>query len=231
MRITALLQKIHELASQPEPLAAIDLDLMLDYTRVLYSDLLEWRAQAQRPVLPEPAATPEPEVPAPAPAPAPMAITPVQLPEPEPEPEPAPAEPTLEEYMAIHAGRSIQREATALAERQQMELQLNPAEDEDEEPVVIATAQHPEPVIAAAPPAPKPGRDIRGMIGINDKYQIMSELFGNDKAAYEQALDQINRAESEQAAFNWLRERLWVTEDHSDAAMIFFDVVRRFKNG
>lgn len=255
MRITALLQKIHELASQAEHATAIDIDLMLDYTRVLYSDLLEWRdayrgsqplrdavaAQAagaeQAPVAMNTMAPPQPAVP-------------VQPAIPEPAAAQVPAEPTLEEYMALHAGAAIHRERTALpdlftAHPDDDEEEEDDEVDEQESPAaqVVATAPQvsppverpapaPQPVPVAAMPAPPPPpvRDIRSMIGINDKYQIMSELFGNDKAAYEQALDMINRAESEQAAFNWLRERLWVTEDHSDAAMIFFDVVRRFKN-
>src|ERR1044072_7236492 len=45
MRIPTLLQKLSELSSQPDHRTAIDVDLMLDYTRVLYADLLEWRAR------------------------------------------------------------------------------------------------------------------------------------------------------------------------------------------
>ncbi len=260
MRITALLRKIHELAGQAENATAIDIDLMLDYTRVLYSDLLEWRATAPKPQLPkdagleqtpekvrtpENAPLPPPEIPKAAPvvsAPTEQKQAPVKpeviqqkivMPEPvkteAPKPEAVPqpfletkAEPTLEEYMSSHAGRAIHRESVSV--NGQAAASIDAAKTDTAMPVVSET---PKPV---APAPPKPARDIRSMIGINDKYQIMSELFGNDKAAYEQALDVINRAESEQAAFNWLRERLWVTEDHSDAAMIFFDVVRRFKN-
>lgn len=280
MRITALLQKIHELAGKPDEASAIDIDLMLDYTRVLYSDLLEWRKNAEAPKMPEPAVaaaqdggtgtvaaggmkplhvaepreepaqlngheqeTPKVVMPLSSPGSPVVQQTSVQFAAPEveeaepeePKPAPTPKELTLEEYLARQ--RESDRETDDTDER------------EDEAPIAAPTrAPQPVTTTAAAPPpvpvarvgapavtplpAPPPSpRDIRTMIGINDKYQIMSELFGNDKAAYEQALDVINRAESEQAAFNWLRERLWVTEDHSDAAMIFFDVVRRFKNG
>ena len=68
------------------------------------------------------------------------------------------------------------------------------------------------------------------MISINDKYQIMSELFGNDKAAYEDALNHINGPASEEAALKWLQDRLWVTEERSDAAQNFYDLVKRFKS-
>jgi len=251
MRITALLQKIHELASQAEDATAIDIDLMLDYTRVLYSDLLDWRDEVRKPQPPVKQASPnEQAVVTPAadaaPKPEPVqshfpASVPVQI-------APAlPAEPTLEEYMTTHAGMAIHRDALAQESSEATQVAYQSALDLEPQTVQEAAlpgiAEAPDSVkpdglapvtMVAELPAPtaqpKPARDIRSMIGINDKYQIMSELFGNDKAAYEQALDVINRAESEQAAFNWLRERLWVTEDHSDAAMIFFDVVRRFKN-
>ena len=45
-RVTALLRKLTALSEQPGPKAAIDVDLMLDYTRVLYADLLEWKEKA-----------------------------------------------------------------------------------------------------------------------------------------------------------------------------------------
>lgn len=84
---------------------------------------------------------------------------------------------------------------------------------------------------AAVTTAPSgPPRDIRSSISINEKYQIMSELFGNDKTAYEAALNGINSAESETAAIKWLQEQLWVTEERSEAMQQFFDLVRRFKS-
>ncbi len=42
-RIPTLLHKLHELAANREKNTEIEIDLMLDYTRVLYADLLEWR--------------------------------------------------------------------------------------------------------------------------------------------------------------------------------------------
>jgi hypothetical protein len=55
----------------------------------------------------------------------------------------------------------------------------------------------------------------------------MSELFGNDKAAYEEALDFVNSCASENSAMGWLHERLWIAEERSDAAMSFFELVSR----
>ena len=44
-RISTLLQKINELAAKDKEAGVIDIDLMMDYTRVLYADLQEWRAR------------------------------------------------------------------------------------------------------------------------------------------------------------------------------------------
>jgi hypothetical protein len=179
MRIPTLLQKIGELAAQPDRRTAIDVDLMLDYTRVLYADLLEWRSRFPAVNVPE-------------------------------QPKPVAVEPTLEEFAKTQAREEI------------------PVREES--PVVIEQSN------VEVPSIPRPqkesvaeeGKDIRSMIGINDKYQIMSELFGNDKQAYEQALDFINRSQSENMAMQWLREQLWITEERSDAALSFFDIVGRY---
>ena len=173
MRIPTLLQKLAELSAQPERRSAIDVDLMLDYTRVLYADLLEWRSRLPAPGLPQ---TQKPVV----------------------------EEPTV----AVLADTTLPQHTTA----KQVAPPPQPAPIQDERP---KTEPHTE-------------RDIRALIGINDKYQIMSELFGNDKGAYEKALDFINRCQSENMAMNWLREQLWITEERSDAAQSFFEIVNRF---
>lgn len=170
MRIPTLLQKIAELSDHPERRGAIDVDLMLDYTRVLYADLLEWRSKL-----------------------------PATL--------PSPAKP-LSEPAAIEALASAPV--------------LSPSTPE---PAPAKTASS-----AVSAPTTQPGsaKDIRSHIGINDKYQIMSVLFGNDKIAYEEALDHINSAANAESAISWLKERLWIAEEHSDGALQFFDIIRRF---
>ncbi len=42
-RVKNILQKLQEVYYSKHPKSAIDIDLMLDYTRVMYADLLEWR--------------------------------------------------------------------------------------------------------------------------------------------------------------------------------------------
>ncbi len=171
MRIPTLLEKINALAAYPEKCGALELDLMLDYTRVLYADLLEWRGRIIATAVP---------------------TAPVSAQEMIPEVEQMQAAPGPEE---THAPMP-----TPMVELHPMSMPFQ-----------------------AAHPAETP--DIRSLIGINDKYQIMSELFGNDKAAYEDALNHINGCGSEQEALEWLREQLWIAEERSDAALSFFDLV------
>lgn len=204
MRIPTLLEKIAALAAQPEQCSAIDVDLMLDYTRVLYADLLDWRRRFTAEASPQKVSVPQPFAEAPKPQPA-IAIQ-----------KPTPA---------------------AQAIVPQPVVQPKPAEEAIVKPVETPAVPTPQPRVSppvtsaplastiAAPPVA--ARDIRSMIGINDKYQIMSELFGNDKAAYEEALDFINTCPSENNAMAWLRERLWIAEERSDAAMSFFELVSR----
>ncbi|MBS1584712.1 MAG: hypothetical protein JSS82_04135 [Bacteroidetes bacterium] len=44
-RIPTILKKVMELAEKGDKNTVIDIDLMLDYTRVVYADLLEWRSR------------------------------------------------------------------------------------------------------------------------------------------------------------------------------------------
>ena len=50
-RIKTFVQKIQEIYYSKHPKSAIDIDLMMDYTRVMYIDLLEWRKEFTEPVL------------------------------------------------------------------------------------------------------------------------------------------------------------------------------------
>lgn len=44
-RVKTLLQKISDLSQKGEALSQIEVDLLLDYTRVIYADLLEYRSR------------------------------------------------------------------------------------------------------------------------------------------------------------------------------------------
>ncbi|MBS1616555.1 MAG: hypothetical protein JST06_10615 [Bacteroidetes bacterium] len=182
MRIPTLLEKISALATLPESRTAIDVDLMLDYTRVLYADLLEWRAR--------------------------MVAHPTES-----------AAPVFEAQAHSEPKAFYQEAASDKHSAAVVEI--------DSEPFLELKQSQQIDWLKAGQLTQKSDRDIRNLIGINDKYQILSELFGNDKGSYEEALDFINKSEAEADALNWLREQLWITEERSDAAQNFYEIVSR----
>jgi len=61
-RFKSLLQKLQEVYNGSQQKSAVDIDLMLDYTRVIYADLLEWRKEFTDPLRPPfPSGPREPE--------------------------------------------------------------------------------------------------------------------------------------------------------------------------
>lgn len=132
-RIQLLVQKLEDLSGKEKEIGTIDIDLMLDYTRVIYADLLELRKRLTTDTLLE--NTP-PQVTQPA---APEAVT---------------------------------------------------------EPAVMAEV------------ADVPSVDIRTAIGINDKYLFITELFKDDRAAYDEAIKKLNGCTSLQQALRYAEEEL-----------------------
>ncbi|MBA3829595.1 MAG: hypothetical protein H0X33_11710 [Taibaiella sp.] len=168
-RIPVLLQKLNELAEKDDH-TIIEIDLMMDYTRVLYADLLEWRGKEAYKI-------------------------------------PVPKEPTLEELT-----RAMQPETPVVAPKSP-----SPSIPQASVPLYIAPATPFQ--------APPPRRDIRNNIGINDKYLFISELFGSDTTAYEQALNELNAFDNHHEAMNWIHEHLYMQygwEEESEAVQTFY---------
>jgi len=188
-RIATLLEKIAELSSKKET-TLIEIDLMMDYTRVMYADLLEWRNK--------------------------IAFT---------EPLTLNSEPTLAEMASAmeenHSTLDESPEVTGPA----VELDSTSMNYES-----AAEAVTPSSISFSTPP-PYPASDIRQLIGINDKYQFISELFGNNKDAYEEVITEINAFDTEDEAFYWLRNTVapqygWKKDDESLVSL--FGLVSQF---
>lgn len=201
-RIQTLLKKIDELANKADKIDLIEVDLMLDYTKVLYADLLELRSkkvytgQAERNITPPP--------------------TPTQQP-------------------------ATQAEITEAPKKAQEEVII--PEDEivnyNDKPLNITNSEtEPKPVVEEikieelpAPQAPKEQRNINKIIGINDKYQYISELFGNDKEAYDVTLKQINNYDNADEAVSWLKSDISKKHNWDDelvSVQMFYDTVNTF---
>lgn len=155
-RINTLLQKLTELAAQDVKPTIIDIDLMLDYTRVLYADLLEVRKDA----------------------------TTVHIP-----PQPVSSVPRVDTGITDYVP--------------------------DTTPPEIKYAD-------------VPNNDIRTQIGINDKYLYISELFGDDKVAYDTAIKQLNSFNTLAEATAWVDNELSITynwDKESETVHSFYNLL------
>lgn len=172
LRIKPLLQKIEQLAEHDGG-SIIGTDLMLDYTRQLYAELLAYKTQLTAiPVYKE--------------IPAPPTKQPAQQPTvPEKAPQPV-----------YH----------------------------DERPNIIElTIEQPHPTEQI--------KDIRTLISINDKYQIISELFSNKKDEYEVMADRLNTFDTELDALKWLQDNLYFEyswREDSEALAILHSILHKF---
>jgi len=266
-RVKNLLQRLQEIYYSPHQKSAIDIDLMLDYTRVMYADLLEWRkrfnepptresAEKNEPLTSEaaPAAEARPAEPAApiltgepvneahipgAPAPHEVPVQPgdaaAKAPEPATPPPPV-AEPEKVPMAILQQDVSgISFEPPARPEpikdvKEELLIEqpaVNTGIAEKQAPPAAAIPLPEVPPAAqaeASPPAPNlPGtarmpRDIRSVIGINDKYLFLNELFNNHKSNYEETLDQLNHFSNARQAEDWIRTKVaiphkWSEED------------------
>lgn len=204
-RIQTLLKKIDDLAKKGEKLDLIELDLMLDYTKVVYADLMEVRSNKVY----------------------------VGTPEPQPEPMPTPPKPSIEPEVKVTPPDTpeIKEPVPPRSEKTEQEEPKVSIKGED--------ANTPKPVIQEVDvpeqgnpqPIPQEKKNINKVIGINDKYQYISELFNSDKEAYEAVLNTINEFNTADEAIDWLetevsKEQNWDGELLS--VQMFYDTVNTF---
>ncbi|HLO69465.1 MAG TPA: hypothetical protein VK167_01260 [Flavipsychrobacter sp.] len=167
-RIKMLLQKINEIAHKGDKATLIEIDLMMDYTRVLYADIAEIRSKLTfRTEVPDVANNPMP----------------VKVEEP------------IQEIIE----QPVQEQAVTTTT-----------------PVVTI----PEPIIKANK-AP-----IEKLIGINDKYQFISELFNNNTELYDTTIKEVGDFDSNQQAIDWLNANFkWDSEN--ETVQSFFSIINR----
>jgi hypothetical protein len=201
-RIETLLQKISELAGKGERNSVIEIDLMMDYVKVMYADMLEWRNR----VAFTDSLTPEKSAPA-------AVIEEVKIPE-APAAEPVSTAPLIPEAAAEESIPVIEEVAPVI------ELVKEPEQEVVAEPI---------------PEAPRYNfpekKDINKIIGINDKYLFISELFGNDRETYERTLAELGQFNSYDEAFEWLKENVLLgdnSEESTETVQAFYDVLHSF---
>jgi hypothetical protein len=96
----------------------------------------------------------------------------------------------------------------------------------------VKTPEQQQPVQAAQPakPAqPATGKDVRSMIGFNEKLMFLRSLFGGDAAAYDEALNHLNSTTSrdEAEAFITILQREYRWQPESEPAEMFRNLVNR----
>ncbi len=196
-RITTLMERIRELNNKPN-VDLIDLDLMMDYTKVIYADLFEWRKKI---AFNETVTIPAPETPETA------------------------EQPVLKQEHNVPAGNTTVS---------------TPA---PEQPVVAEEADYPPVALEEKPviPVEEPSfqynsphysnADLRELISINDKYQFISELFNNNRDAYEEVMQELNTFDTEEEAIIWINNSIsnqfnW--KDDMDSVQNFFRILSEF---
>lgn len=182
-RIMNLLQKLSDLANKNGEPELIDIDLMLDYTKVVYADLLEMRGR--------------------------ISFNSSLINE---QPHVTGATGTLQKPLI----------ETVSKEYNQSEVEPTPAI-----PTVNEAEKVADPIL---PSPPNTDVDIRKIIGINDKYLYISELFNNNSAAYEGVLNKLNSFGSYPEAIGWLdevhSENNW--NDENDTVISFYNIINHY---
>lgn len=191
-RIQQLLLKLQELSNDKRRKSAVDIDLMLDYARVIYADLLELKKNT--PILhTEQLIVHQPE----------QNVT-------------TPTGNTSDEDLVTETPEAIQQDIEKLEKNSNSAIAFEPPHPNLNEgdsintpgPIVEEQPEPPasEPVIIPASPV-KSKYDIRNVIGLNDKYLFLNELFDNHKSDYEDLLDKINAMKNLEAAQQWVKEQ------------------------
>ena len=174
-RIDILASKIKAL-SQTEDLHVIDVELMIDYTKMLYGELLELKQSMNTGERPNVG--------------------------------------TLPTNLTVIVENNLGDIA------QPIDLcTLDTSNDE----VIVETK---EPQFTRIP-----YEDIRKSIGFNDRYQFITELFSNNKEAYERVMDKLNTCHEFEEAMNWLEEEIvpvfeWQEED--EAVQYFYTTLNEY---
>lgn len=195
-RIKAVLKKLEEISEQKD-ISDIDIDLMLDYTRVMYADLSELKKKNDFNTMLQTNEKARPNV---------------------------------------DTSESAERN-NITEEREEIHIAQQPKEDEAPTTDVITEPNYTgEPTfvdVEENPPVPvyATNKDIRTYIGINDKYLFITELFNDDKAAYDEAIKNINQCSNEEEADKWINVNLHKTYNWSidnETTQSFYDLINSF---
>lgn len=271
--INGLLEKIALLGNKAS-ISAIEKDLLLQYTRALYEQILHLEIVPAAATEPEMPTIPEADATVAAVEEAPIENLVLMLTEEEDEDEEeememendeeSPAtdeEPEYNEEPDFREGEeSMETEDDDTPESDEYDTDFdedragtgNPEEQEEEDAgdvIILTVSEQPfqepedfelEPELRHEKVSGRESlmdfrlwsRDVRSYIGINDKYNFISELFAGNAEAYEEILNEINRMESAEEALFFLEQSgvttlyKWKADGFSE--QIFYNVLSQF---
>ncbi|MDI9319341.1 MAG: hypothetical protein QM530_02600 [Phycisphaerales bacterium] len=201
--IQSILHKINLIATSSLPLTLIEKDLMLQLTRTLYEEISELNIEraaqdSLAQIAPEDIAPPQPELDDT------LADEPIELEDAEIE-----SSFEFEEDANFIEDASLEEfiekvEQSAMPENNSPFFEQNIIEPEStieaKEPIKLQELKELKNVVAFK----LWNKDIRSYIGINDKYNFISELFGNNAESYEEILNEINLCGSKTEVLQFL---------------------------
>lgn len=181
-RIKMLLQKINEIAHKGDSASLIEIDLMMDYARVMYADMAEIKNKLSfRNGVPD------------------ISVVTTEK----------AAQQVIETPAITAEPQAIEQETTTI---------IQSATQIQEQTLVI-----PQPAISQNKAA------IEQLIGINDKYQFISELFNNNQELYETTIKEIGDFDSYQETIDWLGNNFnWNTDD--EIVQSLYSIISRHYN-
>lgn len=207
-RIQMLIGKLLERINDNTEKSVLDMDLMLDYTRVIYADLLDWKTKIQNQEA--------------------MDKLGVQVLAGNKSQFEAKEGSGIVMEVPIHTATAPVLNASAPTEKE-TEIPENTTTIASHTTTEIADvdASDTSNEVATEPQA----RDFRNWIGINDRYLFMNELFDNNKFDYESLFDFINQCQDKKHAEEWLEKeylqnKKWNREDKT--VELFYGLLHQF---
>lgn len=206
-RIQILIGKMLERINDSAEKSVLDLDLLLDYTRVIYADLLDWKNKLQNQEALEKLGVKA------------IAGNKSQF----------EAKEGSGIVMEVPINTTSAPISNAITDTE-LETQISETNAASFTTMEVADSKevsNESNVVATVPQA----RDFRNWIGINDRYLFMNELFDNNKFDYESLFDFINQCQDLKQAEEWLdkeylQNKKWNREDKT--VELFYGLLHQF---
>ncbi len=207
-RIQLLIGKLLERINDQAEKSVLDLDLMLDYTRVIYADLLDWKTNLQNQEAKDKFGT--------------------QILAGNKSHFEAKEGSGIVIEVPIHsttAPPSTANSQIAIEAETPENTTTIASQNTDEKAITY------EPIASNEAATELQAKDFRNWIGINDRYLFMNELFDNNKFDYESLFDFINQCQDKKQAEEWLEKeylqnKKWNREDKT--VELFYGLLHQF---